>query len=379
MGGKGYMSELNWVEETFEKIIKKSEIVVGRNRENIPYTIIDGRFDDMAKSNFCWWTNGFWGGMMWQLYHATNNALYREIAENNEKILDKNLMEAEGLDHDNGFKWLPTSVANYRLTGNTASKNRALLAANNMAGRFNPAGSFIRAWNDWGETKNTGLAIIDCMMNLPLLYWASKEIGDPRFKQIAMLHADTAEKYFIRPDGSVNHIVEFNPETGEYIKSLGGQGYGEGSSWTRGQAWALYGFVLSYIHTKKEEYLGASLRVANYFIANIPDSGLIPVDFRQPEDCTYEDSTAAAIAACGLLEISKQVKEADRIVYEKAATKLIKALVEESCNWDDQVDNILEKCTAAFHDKNHEFSIIYGDYFFIEAIWKLTDKELFIW
>ncbi|GFZ30066.1 glycosyl hydrolase family 88 [Clostridium zeae] len=373
------MNELQWVEDIFEKIIKKSEIVASRNRENIPYTTVEGRFDDMGKSNFCWWTNGFWGGMMWQLYHATNNDLYREIAENNEKLLDKNLMEAQGLDHDNGFKWLPTSIANYRLTGNLSSKNRGILAANNMAGRFNPAGSFIRAWNDWGESKNTGLAIIDCMMNLPLLYWASKETSDPRFKQIAVLHADTAEKYFIRPDGSVNHIVEFNPETGEYVKSYGGQGYAEGSSWTRGQAWALYGFVLSYIHTQKEEYLNAALRVANYFITNIPDDGLIPVDFRQPKDCTYEDSTAAAIAACGLLEISKQVKEADHEIYEKAAIKLIKALDEKSCNWDEKVDNILEKCTAAFHDKNHEFSIIYGDYFFIEAIWKLTSKELFIW
>lgn len=217
------------------------------------------------------------------------------------------------------------------------------------------------------------------MMNLPLLYWASKETNDPRFKQIAMLHADTAQKYFIRPDGSSNHIVEFNPLTGEYIKTLGGQGYKEGSSWTRGQAWALYGFTLSYIHTKNKQYLDTAIRVANYFIYNIPESGLIPVDFRQSEDCTYEDSTAAAIAACGLLEIAKQVNEKDSKIYVKAAINLIKTLAEKRCNWDLNVHNILEKCTAAYHDQQHEFSIIYGDYYFIEAIWKLTGKELFIW
>ncbi|QAA33522.1 glycoside hydrolase family 88 protein [Clostridium manihotivorum] len=373
------MDKLQWAEEVAEKIIKKSEVVAKENKENIPYTTVDGKFDDMVKANFCWWTNGFWGGMMWQLYNATKNDLFREIAENNEKILDRNFMEAQGLDHDNGFKWLPTAVANYRLTGNKASKNRGLLAANNLAGRFNPAGSFIRAWNDGGDGNTAGWAIIDCMMNLPLLYWASKETNDPRFKQIAMLHADTAQKYFIRPDGSSNHIVEFNPVTGEYVTTFGGQGYKEGSSWTRGQAWALYGFTLSYIHTQNKQYLDTAIRVANYFIYNIPESGLIPVDFRQPEDCTYEDSTAAAIAACGLLEIAKQVNEKDSKIYEKAAINLIKTLAEKRCNWDLNVHNILEKCTAAYHDERHEFSIIYGDYYFIEAIWKLTGKELFIW
>ena len=139
------------------------------------------------------------------------------------------------------------------------------------------------------------------------------------------------------------------------------------------------GFMLSYLHTKEERYLNAAKRVAHYFISNIPESGLIPVDFRQPTDCAWEDSTAAAIAACGLLEIAKCADEREKHVYQGAAMKLLKALEEKRCRWDTDCDNILEKCTAAYHDKEHEFSIIYGDYYFIEAIFKLSGEEIFIW
>ncbi len=152
-----------------------------------------------------------------------------------------------------------------------------------------------------------------------------------------------------------------------------------GSSWTRGQAWALYGFTLSYMHTKIEKYLDAAKKIASYFVANIPESNLIPVDFIQPSDCKLEDSTATAIASCGLIEISKCVSKEESNFYYDRAINLLKTLDSERCNWTLDKDNILEKCTGAFHDKEHEFSIIYGDYFFIEAIFKITDEELFIW
>ena len=374
------MQEMNWIYEASDRIKQKMKIVAERSQEKIPYTTVNGVFDDRSgEKDICWWTNGFWGGIMWQLWYATKDPLYQELAKKLEAKQDANLMRDSGMDHDSGFRWLPTAVADYRVTKNPESRNRGMLAACNLAGRFNPAGRFIRAWNDPGDGSRAGWAIIDCMMNLPLLYWAYEESRDPRFLQIATLHADTAEKNFIRPDGSANHIVEFDPVTGEFVQSFGGQGFGVGSSWTRGQAWALYGFVLSYIHTSDEKYLNTAKRVANYFIANIPESGLIPVDFRQPAEPAWEDSTASAIAACGLLEIAERVQKEEKHVYLGAALKLLKALYDKRCNWEESCDNILEKCTGAYHDKAHEFSIIYGDYYFIEAIWKLTGQELFIW
>lgn len=376
------MEDKLWAKEVSEKIKQKMKIVAKRSKDKIPYTTVDGMFDDKSDRDICWWTNGFWGGMMWQLYNATNDELYKNIAISNEVKLDKNLMSHQGMDHDSGFKWLLTAIANYRITKDMEGRNRGLLAADNLAGRFNPVGRFIRAWNNWDGNEDgsfAGRVIIDCMMNLPLLYWASEELHDPRYRQIAMMHADTAVKNFIREDGSAKHIVEFNAETGEYLHSLGGQGYGHGSSWTRGQAWAIYGFALSYIHTKEKRYLDTAKKVADYFISCIPESGLIPVDFRQPQTPAYEDSTAAAIAACGMLEIAKYAEDADKIKYYEAAIKMLKALESQRCNFTIECDNIVEKCTAAYHDQNHEFSIIYGDYYFIEAIWKITGEEVFLW
>lgn len=372
------MNGYDWIKSVSEKIKKKFWVVAQRNQGKIPYKTVDGLYEDMTEKNIYWWTNGFWGGILWQMYHATGEKLYAVMAEETEKKMEINLHHYQGMDHDSGFKWLLTSVANYRLTGNQESRDRALVAANSLAGRFNLAGNFIRAWNDENGLNRAGWAIIDCMMNLPLLYWAYEELDDPRFLHIAKAHADMAMKEFVREDGSVNHIVIFDPVTGKMEKTLGGQGYAEGSSWTRGQAWALYGFVLSYMHTGEEKYLQTAKKVAHYFMANIPENGLIPVDFRQPQDCQWEDATAGAIAACGLLEIEKYVSDNEKPLYHKAAIKMLHALDEDSC-WDEEKDYILEKCTAAYHDEEHDFPMMYADYFFIEAIWKLSGEEFFMW
>ncbi len=375
-------NQSKWVEETLSRMAKKMEKVRERSAEKIPYDTKDGIHADKSdERNISWWTNGFWGGIMWQMHALTGEKRYQEIARWSEEKLDTCFLHYDMMDHDNGFKWLPTAVADYRVTGNERSKKRGLLAAEVLAGRYNPAGKFLRAWNDWegSDVDRSGWAIIDCMMNLPLLYWASEETGDPRFSQIAENHAHTAAQHFVRGDGSVNHIVEFDTHTGEYVTTYGGQGYETGSSWTRGQAWGLYGFTLSYLHTKNPEFLSAAEHIANYFMANIPESGLIPVDFRQPTESAWEDSTAAAIAACGLIELSKLSDGRQSDVYLSAAVKLLQALEKHSFNWNEDEDNFLTKCTGAYHDKEHEFSIIYGDYYFLEALMKLCSKELVIW
>lgn len=376
-----------WLEGLIKKISDKMAWVSEKSKDKIPYTTIDGVHDNRVDpacefsidDGVNWWCNGFWAGMMWLMYHESKEERYADIARFTEEKLDLCFTDYYGLHHDVGFMWLPSAVADYKLTGNEDGKRRGLHAANLLAGRFNPAGRFIRAWNDLKDRDTRGWAIIDCMFNIPLLYWATDVTKDPRFKQIAMLHADTVQESFIRPDGSVKHIVEFDPFTGEMVKDHGGQGYEQGSSWTRGQAWGLYGFVMSYKHTGKQEYLDTAKRIAHYFMANIPESGLIPVDFRQPEEPAWEDSTASAIAACGLIEISRLVGKLEENMYQKAALKLLKALAEKRCNWTMETDCILEKCTAAYHNQDHEYNIIYGDYFFMEAIFKLKGNDVFIW
>lgn len=376
-----------WANEVIEKIREKLAWVSEKNREKIPYTTgPDGSYDNRADltkewsidNGLNWWTNGFWGGILWLLYQDTGEKRYAEIARISEKRMERCFSDYYGLHHDVGFMFVPTAVADYRLTGHADSRKIGLHAANLLAGRFNPAGRFIRAWNDL-EDDTRGWAIIDCMFNLSLLYWASEETKDPRFRQIAMLHADTVMERFVRPDGSVNHIVEFDPDTGEMVKAHGGQGFSEGSSWTRGQGWALYGFLISYLHTGKQAYLDTAKRVAHYCMANVPESGIIPVDFRQPAEPAWEDSCGACVIAGGLLELAKCVPELEKAGYTRAAVKLLRTIDEKRADWSRNCDAIVQNCSAAYHNKMHHFTMSYADYYFIEAIYKLKGTGILLW
>lgn len=376
-----------WADEVIVKIREKMEWVSEKNRNKIPYqTDKSGNYDDRSDSSkewnvddgLNWWTNGFWAGIMWLLYQDTGEERYVQIARISEERMEKCFHDFYGLHHDVGFMYMPTAVADWRLTANPNSRKIAMHAANILAGRFNPVGKFIRAWNDL-EKDTRGWAIIDCMINISLLYWASEECGDPRFRQIAMMHADTVIKNFIRPDGSVCHIVEFNPETGEKICSHGGQGYAEGSSWTRGQGWAIYGFMISYLHTGKHEYLDTARKVADYCVAHVPSDGIIPVDFCQPPEPAYEDSCGACVIAGGLLELAKCVPEGERERYEDTAVKILRAIAEKRTDFTTKCDAIVQNCSSAYHVPEHHTTMNYADYYFIEAIYKVKGMGRFLW
>lgn len=378
----------DWAGEVLEKVRAKMAWVSEKNRDKIPYTTDEtGSYDDRSDEHISWnpddglnwWTNGFWGGIMWLLYRDTGEEKYAEIARASEKKLEACFSTFLGLHHDVGFMYLPTSAANYRLTGSRDAKRNAMHAANLLAGRFNPAGRYIRAWNENSGNDVRGWAIIDCMLNISLLYWAAEESGDPRFRHIAVMHADTVLGTFIRGDGSVCHIVEFDPETGERLKSHGGQGYAHGSSWSRGQGWAVYGFANSYAHTGQQRYLDAAKRVAHYCMANLREDGIVPVDFRQPAQPAWEDSCGACVIADGLLEIARFVPENEQEMYVRSAVRILKAIAEIRADWSEGCDAIVQNCTAAYHDEKHHFPMVYADFFFMEALYKLFGKENLIW
>lgn len=371
--------EKEQIQKVYRKLESKMEKECGRMGKKIPYIAENGRYrEDLGETNITWWTNGFWGGLLWQLYHATGKQPYRQTAVQLEERLDRALETYENLDHDVGFMWMHTAVADYRLTGNRRSLERGLHAANILAGRFNVLGNYIRAWNG----DRAGWMIVDCLMNLSILYWASEETGDPRFAAIAKLHADTAMEKILRPDGSCNHIAVLNPMTGEVEELPAGQGYAEGSAWSRGQAWAVYGFAISYAHTKEQKYLDAAKRAAHFFLANAALTGYLPLcDFRAPAEPVYYDSTAGACAVCGLLEIAKHVPEPEKALYEQSALKMLLAMEEKFCNWEAEEDGILGMGKVAYHeqDESRQAPIIYGDYFLTEAVLRLLQQEFFIW
>jgi unsaturated chondroitin disaccharide hydrolase len=290
--------------------------------------------------------------------------------------MDKAFEDLTKLHHDVGFMWHISSGASYQLTGNMASRNRDVLGAMSLMSRYNVNGDFIRSWNG----NKTGWTIIDCMMNIPQLYWASEQIGDTRFKKIAVRYADMAMRDHVRPDGSVNHIVVHDTEQPDtVIETKGGQGYGVGSTWSRGAAWALYGFILSYIHTKEERYLETAKKVAHYFIVNLEKSDWKALcDFRSPEEPVIYDSSAAAIAACGMIEIAKAVPEFEKDIYLNAAIKTLKALDKDFCCYGEEDDSIVLKGTVMYTAGHHR-PLVYAYMFYAEALLKLKGSEFLIW
>ena len=367
-----------WIDETWKKLDEKLSRTAVKSRYKLPYTTANGEHDDRSNGKaVLWWTNGFWGGLMWQMYVGTGKECYKLTAEESEKLLDGAFNFVGDLHHDVGFMWHITSGANYRLTGNIDSKNRNLLAAMTLASRYNVDGNYIRAWNG----SSIGGTIIDTMLNINQLYWASEEIGDPRFTRIAMRHADMAMRDHVRADGSVNHIVVHDPEKADTVLEVkAGQGYSETSCWSRGASWALYGFILSYIHTKAERYLETAKKVADYFIQETEKTDWLPrLDFCQPEEPLYYDSTAGAIASCGLIELAKNVEnEAEKEKYLTAAINILKAMEKNWCNWSETEDSILQMGSERY-TKGIHMPIIYGDYYFAEAILKLKGTDFLAW
>ncbi|MRN55995.1 glycoside hydrolase family 88 protein [Paenibacillus monticola] len=354
----------------WEQIERKVEVMTALIGDKSPHVAkADGKYDDQRID---WWTSGFWPGILWVMYDMTGKVQFKEAAWNWDERLERQMLAPNAFDHDVGFQFLPTAVIKYELTQDQDAVRRGLFAANFLAGRFNLNGQFIRAWN--GDKH--GWSIIDTSMNLSLLFWASRQSGDPRYAQVAQAHADTVLKHFIREDGSVNHIVCFDPGSGECLEVLGGQGQSPESGWSRGTAWALYGMANTYRHTGDRTYLRAAQRVAHFFMANLPEDYVPHWDFRADASLAGEprDTSAGACAASGLLELAESLPVIEGRVYRQAAERIVQSLYEHYGTWEDEGhEAILLQGTGHKPAKdNVDVSLIYGDYFFVEAVAKLA-------
>lgn len=367
-----------WVNEAWKKVNEKVERTSKRIGAHFPHASENGQY---VLAEPYWWTAGFWPGLLWQLYRESKNEELKQLAVECEEKLDSVQQDYYRLDHDMGFMWTLTSVARYKLLGDENSKRRALLAANLLMGRFNVNGNYIRAWNPWTEGEdNSGVAIIDCLMNLPLLYWASEETGDHRFKGVAKRHAEMVINHFVRSDGAVHHIVRFDPESGERIEALGGQGYSPDSAWSRGNAWAIYGLTLSYHYTGEVKYLESAKRVAHFFISHLPEDYVPVWDFLLPADVdSPRDSSAGAIAACGLLLLADKVNAAEAPIYQRAGERILESLYKNYGDWEGSEEGLVLQGTSHFPEQKYMNNpLIYGDYYFVEGLARLKGyKELF--
>lgn len=333
------------------------------------------------------WTCGFWPGEVWLAYEYSADPVFKTAALMLVKSFAHRIDNKIEVDHhDMGFLYSPSCVAAYKLTGSETAKTAAIKAADQLITRFQPKGQFIQAWGEMGAPENYRY-IIDCLLNLPLLYWASEVTGDKKYAEIAHAHITTCLANSFRADGSTYHTFFMNKD-GTPGHGATCQGYKDDSFWARGQAWGVYGSVLSYRYTKNPAYLAVFRRALDFYLTRLPQD-LVPywdmiftTGSNEPRD-----SSSAAIVACGLLEAAKYAGKADADTYCHLARQMLGSLAHsyavtaptpgsglllhgtysKKSPYNTCTPEGVDECTS------------WGDYFYMEALTRLTKDWQLYW
>ena len=322
------------------------------------------------------WTSGFFPGELWFLYEYTQNNFWKKKAQQHTDILEKEKMN--GSTHDMGFKVYCSFGNGYRLTQDEHSKEVLLQSAHTLATRFKPAAGIIRSW-DHSAAKWVCPVIIDNMMNLELLFWATKESKDSTFYRIAVDHARTTMKHHFRPDFSSYHVIDYDTITGQVLKKNTHQGFADESAWSRGQAWALYGYTMCYRETRLPEFLEQAQNIEKYLFThpNMPED-LIPYwDFDAPGiPDEPRDVSAATVIASALYELSLYDPEKGER-YRSNADKIIENLTKHYRATLKKDNGFLLLHSTGTKPTNTEVDvpIVYADYYFIEALMRKNKLE----
>lgn len=345
------------------------------------YVAMDARLDDKTmpqtithdstfkSSTIYWWCSGFYPGSLWYIYEYTQNDTVKLLAEKNTLKLDP--IQYVTHDHDVGFQ-LNCSYGNgLRLIGNKDYEKVLHQGAKSLATRFSPITGVIQSWDflrrDWKYP-----VIIDNMMNLELLMFASKAFDDDSLAYVARSHADTTLKNHFREDYSSYHLVDYDPKDGHVRSKQTVQGYSDESSWGRGQAWALYGYTMMYRMTEDKRYLSQAECVGNMLLSRLPVDGIPYWDFDAPNGNEYRDASAGAIMASAFVELSSFTEDAKaRQNYLNVAEKQLRTLAsstylaEPGTNY----NFILKHSVGNFPEKSEvDVPLSYADYYFLEGL-----------
>lgn len=319
------------------------------------------------------WTDGFWTGLLWLAYEVTGDNKYRDRAmENVGSFLYRVENRIELDHHDLGFLYVPSCVAAYRLTGSEDAHRAALLAADKLMERWVEKGQFLQAWGPFNSPEHCRF-IIDCMLNLPILYFAADETGNQEYREKSRKHFQTTVDNIIRPDGSAFHTFYMNPETGEPDHGATRQGYSDDSAWARGQAWGIYGIPLNMRHLDDMSYTETWRAMANYFINRLPQDSICYWDLIFGDGSGQSrDSSAAAAAACGFMEMAPMLgkDDPDAAVYQGVTNAMMRSLINGYTSEDHSpLRPILYHGVYSWHSgKGVDEGNIWGDYYFMEAL-----------
>lgn len=363
---------------TREEVTAAMDRVVDQVRCNMEY--FGTRFPSSATRNQTYgvidnieWTDGFWTGLLWLCYEYTGDDAFKELALKNVGSFLNRVEKRIELDHhDLGFLYSLSCVAGYKLTGSAEGRKAGLLAADKLMERFQEKGGFIQAWGELGARDNYRL-IIDCLLNIPLLHWASLETGNPVYRNAAVRHYEAACNNVIRDDASAYHTFYFDPETGEPLKGVTRQGYSDDSAWARGQAWGIYGIPLNYRYVKDVSAFNLFKGMTNYFLNRLPEDEVCYWDLIFTDGSEQSrDSSAAAIGVCGIHEMLKYLPEveSDKDTYRHAMHCILRTLMERYTAPEIKAGNpVLLHGVYSWHSgKGVDEGNIWGDYYYMEAL-----------
>ena len=328
----------------------------------MPRTFQDG---EMVVSGLDWWCSGFYPGTCWYAYKLGGNPKIRELAlRQTAKLMD---VEKLSGDHDIGFQTMSSVGMAYKETGDSTYLPVIRAAAEKLAARSSPVTGTIKSWN-W----DTYPVIIDNMMNLELLTWASRLFGAAQWREIAVTHARTTMKNHFREDGSSYHLVEYDPVDGSVLRKMTVQGYADESAWARGQAWGLYGYTMMYRETGLEEFLEQAERIAAFLLPRLKDRPVPAWDFDAPEESVGQaDASAGAVMASAFLELGRLT---GKRAYRRQAVAILRELASpEYLCLEGECAGFLLKHSTGHYARGSEVDVplTYADYYFLEALWRL--------
>ncbi len=338
-------------------------------KDKFPYSCAKGGIYPIIEN--IEWTDGFWTGMLWLAYEYTGEEKYRQLAEKNIESFYHRVKNRIELDHhDLGFLYSLSCVSGYKLTGSPLAKKAAILAADKLLERWQEKGQFLQAWGP-KDSPDHYRFIIDCLMNIPLLYWTTEVTGDEKYEKIATSHYQTSICNVIRDDASAFHTFYMDYNTGGPSHGATRQGYSDSSSWARGQSWGIYGIALNTRYTNNLENISLFKGMTNYFLNRLPKDDICYWDLIFGDGSEQsKDSSAAAIAICGILEMEKFLTLEDRRVYRGSANRMMRSLIQNYETKETKPGQpILYHGVYSWHSgKGVDEGNIWGDYYFMEAI-----------
>ncbi|MBO7303939.1 MAG: glycoside hydrolase family 88 protein [Clostridia bacterium] len=376
-------SELTLTREMLEDALRGALMKI-----DLAIETMDGAFPSAASKNNVYqptentgsWIAGFWTGILWHAYELSGEEKYKSLALSQIPSYTKRINERLGVDHhDMGFLYTPSCVAAYKITGDEEARRTALLAAENLAARYQSRGGFIQAWGALDDPTKYRL-IVDCLLNIPLLYWAAEETGNNTYDKIAFIHFNTTADVAWRADAGTYHTYYFDYESGKPDYGATKQGASDDSSWARGQSWGITGPILTYAYKKCERAMHYFKASTNYMLNRLPLDYIPYWDLIFGDgDGEPRDSSSAAITICGLLEGVKHMEESDplRAIYYNAACHMMSSLIlGYTSRTVREANGLLLHGTYTRPSGNGVDEMnIWGDYFYMEALHRMLDPE----